>query len=132
MQYNFKTKTYNTILNNKYIFKKQLINQLSKVHSFTFYKKDLAILFIIDETNYYLDTYKNRDLRYIDSYINDYINEKKNEIVLTNKELKELLSFSEKKRVTDDLNENIINKYIDTYNKNNDDKLDINEIKGVN
>ncbi len=132
MQYNFKTKTYSIILDNKYIFKKRLINQLSKVESFTFYKKDLAILFIIDESNYYLDTYKNKELRYIDSYINEYINDNKNEITLSSKELKELMIFSEKKKITPDLNENIINKYIENYNKYTDDKLDINEIKGVN
>ena len=126
---NFNTKTYYTILNQKYPFKKELINQLPKLDKFKFYKKDLAILFIVDHDNYKEEIYNNQETRYIDSFINEYINDELNEIELTKDELRELMLFSEEKRLSDDMNLKIIEKYVELYNKYNKDKLDINDIK---
>ncbi len=126
---NFNTKTYYTILNQKYPFKKELINQLPKLDKFKFYKKDLAILFIVDHDNYKEEIYNNQETRYIDSFINEYINDELNEIELTKDELRELMLFSEEKRLSDDMNLKIIEKYVELYNKYNNDKLDINDIK---
>lgn len=126
---NFNTKTYYTILNQKYPFKKKLINQLPKLDKFKFYKKDLTILFIVDHDNYKEEIYNNQETRYIDSFINEYINDELNEIELTKDELRELMLFSEEKRLSDDMNLKIIEKYVELYNKYNNDKLDINDIK---
>ena len=127
--YNFNTKTYNTILNEKYDFKTILLKELKDVETFKFYKKDLAILFVTDDYSYDKETYDNQELSYIDEFITDYLNSEKNDIEFTNNELKEFLIFSETKKIPDDMNYNIIKKYTELYNSETNDYLDISEIE---
>jgi hypothetical protein len=127
--YYFNTKTYYAILTDKDNFKNVLQDDLSVEEKFIFSKKDLAIFFVIDESNCDLELYNNQELRYIDEFVNDYLNDVDNEIEFSREELKEFLAFSEEKKIPDDINYGIIKKFVELYNSETNDYLDISEIE---
>ncbi len=127
--YYFNTKTYYAILTDKDNFKNVLQDDLQVEEKFIFSKKDLALFFVIDESNCDLELYNNQELRYIDEFVNDYLNDVDNEIEFSREELKEFLAFSEEKKIPDDINYSIIKKFVELYNSETDDFLDISEIE---
>ena len=101
------------------------INDYIDLENMKLLNHEFCSLFIIDEENYNNSLMNSMDIAFIQSIIN------LKEIELNYENRIKLLELSTTKRVTSKLNRLLVEKCLTYYNKNNENKLDIDNINKV-